>query len=273
MPKGQSSRYVEVSRKKAKPATRQTYWPLAAGTIVMMLAVAVVNHSGWRGQRGSITGFRVSYRHIEDQSGAFQTQYQEVIKKVVDNWWASDPTQSVRSLQDKLMRLGHFRSAKVSIVSPHTLDISVLTGERLFDVNPMFIAEALGPTTPELSGHIPLPSETEALGLPTLEVTTTSGFQTAVDVFEHAKTQGWATYIQQIREPRPNQLELVVSDGSGTQGLVDFRNTPSHEAGSEPLFALKLKILDKQAMVYRSLTPGGGHWRIEPRGMVRRPAA
>jgi hypothetical protein len=262
-----------VTRKKAKPGTSKTYWPLAAGTIVMMLAVAVVNHSGWRGQHGSITGFRISYRHIEEQSSAFQPHYQEVIANTVDHWWATDPTQSIQSLQARLMGLGHFKSAKVSIASPETLDISVLTGERLFDFNPLFADESWPESTSDLSGFIPLPSETEAMGLPTLEVTTASGFQAAVEVFAHAKARGWSTYIQQIREPRPNQLELVVLDGSGTQGWVDFRSTPSHEAGTEPLFALKLKILDKQAMVYRSLTPGGGHWRIEPRGMVRRPAA
>ena len=124
----------------------------------------------------------------------------------------------------------------------------------------------------EVAGLRPLPEETETLGLPKLETTTSAGFLSALEIFRHAQVQGWSAHIQEIREPKPNQLEFVVLDESGTHGTVDFRSTPSHEASTEPIFALKLKILDKQAMVYRSLTPGGGQWRIEPRGMVRRPS-
>ena len=273
MPRAQSCRYVEVSRAKAKPATNHNYWPLAAGTIVLMLAIAVVNHSGWTGHRSPVMTFAVDCKHMDDRSRAFQPQYQAAIGEVVRKWRSNDNAQNLQTLHRQIMRLGHFKSARVSIAAPQSITISALTGERLFDVDPSFLAESIAPTNFQVSGFVPLPSESKALSLPVLDVSTSNGFSTAIDVFEHARAQGWSAFIEQIREPQPNQIELVVSDASGTQGLVDFRSTPAHEAGTEPLFALKLKILDKQAMVYQSLTPGGGHWRIEPRGMVRRPAA
>lgn len=273
MPKAQSSRYVEVNRTKGKSAANQTYWPMAAGTIVIMLAMAVVNHSGWKGHRSPLTGFRIECKHVNDNSSAFRQQYLDVVGEVVRNWRANDKAQNLQTLQRQIMNLGHFRSAKVWIAAPRSISISVLTGERIFDFNPSSMAKSAGPTSFTLAGLVPLASESEALSLPVLDVRTSHGFSTAIEVFQHAKAQGWSSFIKKIREPQLNQIELVVSDASGVQGLVDFRSTPTHEAGTEPLFALKLKILDKQAMVYRSLTPGGGHWRIEPRGMVRRPAA
>ena len=239
----------------------------------MMLAVAVVNHSGWSGQRSPVKGFRVNCEHRDENSRAFRPQYKSVIGEVVREWGATDPTQNLQRLQQQIMNLGHFESAKVSIMAPEEITISVLTGERLFDVNPSFVAKSHSLTNFQLSGLVPLPSESEALSLPTLDVRTNTGLSTAIEVLNHAEAQGWSAFIEQIREPKPNQLELVVLDASGTHGLVDFRSTPTHEAGTEPLFEMKLKILDTQAMVYRSLTPGGGHWRIEPRGMVRRPSA
>lgn len=272
MPKVRSCRYVEVSRSKVKPATI-SYWPLAAGIIVMVLAMAMVKHSGWRGHRAPVTDFQVKFQHQDENSAAFQQQYQSAIAHACWKWRTSDRTQNLQTLRNLLMELGHFQSAKISIAEPQMIHISVVTGERLFDVTPSLLAGSKASTDFKARGVIPLPSEVEALSLPVLDVSTGSGLSTAIQVFTHARSQGWSSFIDEIREPAPNQIELVVTDGSGTQGLVDFRSTPSHEAGTEPVFALKLKILDKQAMVYRSLTPGGGYWRIEPRGMVRRPAA
>ena len=272
MPKVHSSRYVEVSRTKAQSATNP-YWPLAAGTIVMLLAMAMVKHSGWRGHRAPVTDFQVQFQHQDENSAAFQQQYKSAIAQACWEWRTSDQTQNLQTLQSQLMGLGHFQSAKISIAAPQTIHISVVTGERLFDVTPSLLANSDASSDFKALGGIPLPSEVEALSLPVLDVSTSSGLSTAIQVLAHARSQGWSSFIDEIREPAPNQIELVVTDGSGTQGLVDFRSTPSHEAGTEPVFALKLKILDKQAMVYRSLTPGGGHWRIEPRGMVRRPSA
>lgn len=273
MPKDQSSRYVEVKRTKGKHATNQTYWPMAAGTIVIMLAMAVVNHSGWKGHRSSLTAFRIECKHVDNNSSAFQQQYQNVIGKVVRNWRVNDKAQNVQTLHRQIMNLGHFQSAKVWIATPRSVSISVLTGERIFDVDASFVSKSTARTNLTLAGFVPLASESKALSLPVLDVSTSHGFSTAIEVLQHAKAQGWSSFIEEIREPQSNQIELVVSDASGVQGLVDFRSTPAHEAGTEPLFALKLKILDKQALVYQSLTPGGGKWRIEPRGMVRRPAA
>ena len=272
MPKVQSCRYVEVIHTKAK-AISNPHWPLAAGTIVMVLAMAIVKHSGWRGHRAPVTDFQVQFRHHEKNSAAFQQQYKSAIAQACWKWCASDQTQSLQTLQSQLMELGHFQSAKVSIAAPQMIHISVVTGERLFDVTRSLLAGSEASTDFKEMGGVPLPSEVEAMSLPALDVSTSSGLSTAIQVFAHARSQGWSSFIDEIREPAPNQIELVVTDTSGTQGLVDFRSTPSHEAGTEPVFASKLKILDKQAMVYRSLTPGGGHWRIEPRGMVRQPAA
>ena len=272
MPKVQSCRYVEVSRTKAKSATNP-YWPLAAGTIVMLLAMAMVKHSGWHGHRAPVTDFQVQFQHQDEHSAAFQQQYKSVIAQACWEWRTSDQTQNLQTLQNQLMELGHFQSAKIAIAAPQMVHISVVTGERLFDVTPSLLAGSEASTDFKARGGIPLPAEVKALSLPVLDVSTSSGLSTAIQVFAHARAQGWSSFIDEIREPNPNQIELLVTDNSGTQGLVDFRSTPSHEAGTEPVFALKLKILDKQAMVYRSLTPGGGHWRIEPRGMVRRPSA
>ena len=273
MRKGQSCRYVEVSRTKAKPAATNPYWPLAAGVIVLVLAMALVKHSGWRGHRSPVTNFKIQFQYMNEISDDFQKQYKSAIAHVCSKWRAENQTQSLRTLQKELMELGHFQSARVSMTAPQMIHISVLTGERLFDVSPSLLARLDASTDFKAMGRVPLPSETEALSLPVLDVSTSSGLSTAIQVFKHAKLHGWSSFIDEIREPKPNQIELIVTDGSGTQGLIDFRSTPSHEAGTEPVFTLKLKILDRQAMVYRSLTPGGGHWRIEPRGMVRRPAA
>ena len=272
MPKVQSCRYVEVRRTKGKSAANP-YWSLAAGTIVMVLAMAMVKHSGWHGHRDPVTDFRVQFQHLDENSGVFHQQYKSAIAHACWEWRTKDQTQNLQTLQSQLMELGHFQSAKVSINKPQMIDISVVTGERFFDLTPSLLAGSEATKNLKALGCIPLPSEAESLSLPVLNVSTSSGLSTAIRVFEHARSQGWSSFIDQIREPKPNQIELVVTDSSGTQGLVDFRSTPSHESGTEPVFALKLKILDKQAMVYRSLTPGGGHWRIEPRGMVRRPAA
>ena len=272
MPKVHSSRYVEVSRTKAQSATNPN-WPLAAGSIVMLLAMAMVKHSGWHGHRAPVTNFRVQFQHQDKNSAAFQQQYNSAIEQACWEWRTSDQTQNLQTLQNQLMELGHFQSAKIAIAAPQMAHISVVTGERLFDVTPSLLAGSEASTDFKARGGIPLPAEVKALSLPVLDVSTSSGLSTAIQVFAHAKAQGWSSFIDEIREPNPNQIELVVTDNSGTQGLVDFRSTPSHEAGTEPVFASKLKILDKQAMVYRSLTPGGGHWRIEPRGMVRRPSA
>lgn len=273
MPKVQSSRYVEVNRTKGKSPTNPTYWPMAAGTIVMMLAMAVVNHSGWKGHRSPLATFRIECKHVDDKSSNYREDYQNVIGEVVRKWRYNDKAQNLQTLQRQIMNLGHFQSAKVWIATPRSISISVLTGERIFDVDPSFLSKSTGSTNFTLNGFVPLASESKDLSLPVLDVSTNHGFSTAVEVLQHAKAQGWSSFIEEIREPQSNQIELLVSDASGVQGLVDFRSTPTHEAGTEPLFALKLKILDKQAMVYRSLTPGGGKWRIEPRGMVRRPAA
>ena len=267
MPKAHSSRYLTVSRKKADFEKPNPYWPLAAGTIVMLLAVAVVNHSGWSGHKSDVTTFRITFKHEAGESEAFRPNYRELVQKVIMNWTFEDPNQDLTSLQYRVMQLGHFSSTTVTINSPGELGIFVTTGPRVFDFEHQQTNHAH-----EVAGLRPLPEETEALGLPKLETTTSAGFLSALEIFRHAQVQGWSAHIQEIREPKPNQLEFVVLDESGTHGTVDFRSTPSHEASTEPIFALKLKILDKQAMVYRSLTPGGGQWRIEPRGMVRRPS-
>ena len=70
MPKVHSSRYVEVSRTKAQSATNP-YWPLAAGSIVMLLAMAMVKHSGWKGTVALAT-FRIECKHVDDKSSNYR---------------------------------------------------------------------------------------------------------------------------------------------------------------------------------------------------------
>ena len=242
----------------------------------MLLAMAMVKHSGWHGHRAPVTYFHVQFQHQDKNSAAFQQQYKSAIEREVGRKCTSDQTQNLQTLQNQLMELGHFQSAKIAIAAPQMVHISVVTGERLFDVTPSLLAgsDSLHQLYFEWAAS-PWPRRSrKPLSLPVLDVSTKQRpLNCRTSLLQHAKAQGWSSFIDEIREPNPNQIELLVTDASGTQGLVDFRSTPSHEAGTEPVFALKLKILDKQAMVYRSLTPGGGHWRIEPRGMVRRPSA
>ena len=191
MPKVQSCRYVEVSRTKAQSATNP-YWPLAAGTIVMLLAMAMVKHSGWHGHRAPVTDFQVQFQHQDENSAAFQQQYKSAIAQACWEWRTSDQTQNLQTLQNQLMELGHFQSAKIAIAAPQMVHISVVTGERLFDVTPSLLAGSEASTDFKALGGIPLPAEVEALSLPVLDVSTSSGLSTAIQVFAHARAQGWS---------------------------------------------------------------------------------
>ena len=186
MPKVQSSRYVEVNRTKGKSPTNPTYWPMAAGTIVMMLAMAVVNHSGWKGHRSPLATFRIECKHVDDKSSNYREDYQNVICEVVRKWRHNDKAQNLQTLQRQIMNLGHFQSAKVWIATPRSISISVLTGERIFDVDPSFLSKSTGSCT--LNGFVPWLLNRKTC-LFRFGRQHKPWFSTAVEVLQHAKAK------------------------------------------------------------------------------------
>ena len=92
----------------------------------MLLAVAVVNHSGWSGHKSDVTTFRITFKHEAGESEAFRPNYRELVQKVIMNWTFEDPNQDLTNLQCRVIQLGHFSSTTVTINSPGELGSELL---------------------------------------------------------------------------------------------------------------------------------------------------
>ena len=100
----------------------------------MLLAMAMVKHSGWHGHRAPVT-YSMSISSTKIKLAAFSSNKAAIEQACMEG--TSDQTQNLQTLQNQLMELGHFQSTKTAITAPQMVHISVVTGERLFDVTPL----------------------------------------------------------------------------------------------------------------------------------------